>query len=319
MTKTLSALATLSVAVSAAATPSASPPANAASAVRTSEVAERGLVGTLYLPKAEPAASIAPVLVLGGSEGGLKGGMPAAARHLAENGFMTLHLAYFALPGLPSDLELVPIEYLQRGVSWLQAQPGVSRDWLAIVGVSKGAEAALVLATLDTRIKAVVAGAPSSYVWPGLNACDSGHSSWSYRGKGLPALPCGTGPSVTDAFSAYSQGLERRHNFPEAAIRIQDSSASVLLVCGGKDTMNPACEMSSHLLHRRRSDTSITLLAYPDAGHLGFGVPVPATNPNFSRLGSLGGSAEANAAARADSWPQALRFLKSSFAARPSK
>jgi uncharacterized protein len=289
-------------------------PTEPATTVTTIDVSEGGLVGKFYRPGGDSPGSRPAVLVLGGSEGGLRGGMPAVARELAANGFAAFHLAYFGVPGLPDDLELIPMEYFQRALSWLQRQPGVARSWVGVVGVSKGAEAALVLATLDQRIQAVVAGAPSSHVWPGLNACDSGRSSWSLDGSGLPALPCGVGKSVDGPYSAYSVGLKRRAEFPASQIKIQNTAAAVLLVCGERDKMNPACEMSRQLVLQRGAGPSIRLLAYPDAGHLGFGVPVLASHPNFAALGSLGGSPQGNAAARLDSWPVVVSFLGSSWA-----
>jgi hypothetical protein len=41
------------------------------------------------------------------------------------------------------------------------------------------------------------------------------------------------------------------------------------------------------------------------------------TSPNYERLGSIGGTPDGNAAARTDSWPKALAFLKEHLAAVP--
>ncbi|MBK6705871.1 MAG: hypothetical protein IPG56_20360 [Caulobacteraceae bacterium] len=52
------------------------------------------------------------------------------------------------------------------------------------------------------------------------------------------------------------------------------------------------------------------VLAYADAGHLVFGPPVPRDNAFYQRLDMLGGTIEGNAAARADSWPRIVAFLR---------
>jgi dienelactone hydrolase len=53
----------------------------------------------------------------------------------------------------------------------------------------------------------------------------------------------------------------------------------------------------------------VTLLKYAGAGHGAFGPPIGHDTPAYALLDSLGGTADGNAAARADSWPKALAFL----------
>jgi len=282
-----------------------------AEAILVTEVNQLDIKANLYRPASASPKPFQAVLVLGGSEGAFRGGMPAVARSLAQNGFAAMHLAYFGLPGLPNDLELIPIEYFRNAITWLLKQDNVRQNTVAVVGVSKGSEAALILAVEDSRIVAVVAGAPSSYVWPGLNACDTGASSWTLQGLPMKVLPCGTGPSVVDTFTAYSAGLQKRAEYPEAAIPIEKSAAKVLLVCGESDTLNPACTMARELEDRASKTRNVTSMVFPNAGHLSFGVPVAASHPNFERLASLGGTAVGNAKAREQGWPAVIEFLKS--------
>jgi hypothetical protein len=51
------------------------------------------------------------------------------------------------------------------------------------------------------------------------------------------------------------------------------------------------------------------VLRYKDAGHAVFGTPREKTSPNYAALAKYGGSADGNAAARADSWPKTISFL----------
>ncbi|MDU0291699.1 acyl-CoA thioesterase/BAAT N-terminal domain-containing protein, partial [Saccharothrix longispora] len=74
--------------------------------VERTEVAERGLVGVLFEPA--DAGPHPGVLVLGGSEGGLR---EDDAALLASHGFAALALAYFGAPGVPDDLVEIPLEY----------------------------------------------------------------------------------------------------------------------------------------------------------------------------------------------------------------
>lgn len=53
----------------------------------------------------------------------------------------------------------------------------------------------------------------------------------------------------------------------------------------------------------------VTVLAYPDAGHLSVGFPVDPSSEFYDQLGSLGGSSAGNAAAREASWQETLTYL----------
>ena len=55
------------------------------------------------------------------------------------------------------------------------------------------------------------------------------------------------------------------------------------------------------------------VLAYGDAGHGVFGLPVALASPKYRYLGSLGGTPAGNQVARVNSWPKVLAFLHKVF------
>ena len=116
------------------------------------------------------------MLTLTGSVGGLT--MTDTSIALQAEGFTVLLLSYFRGPGQNPNAELVPLEYFATALAWLRRQPEVDSARVGIVGVSKGAEAALVVAVRHPELKAVVAALPSSVVWPGITAS-------GYRGNAL--------------------------------------------------------------------------------------------------------------------------------------
>lgn len=148
-----------------------------------------GLVGTLFVPPGSRA--ITGILILGGSEGG-NSAMDVAAQ-LASHGYTTLSLAYFGADSLPAAIDELPLEYFERAIALLRRQPHVDATRIVVFGTSKGAEAALLLASRDRGIRAVLAYAPSSVVWSCV--CTTEHSSWSVAGSGLASVPPGTDPS----------------------------------------------------------------------------------------------------------------------------
>lgn len=252
------------------------------------------------------------ILVIGGSEGGLDPQVDRDARALNRQGFSVLALSFYRAPGQPPAIDLIPLETFDRALDWLARQQEVDPDHLAMIGMSKGAEAALLMASERQDLSAVVAAVPSSVVWPGFDwASFRGlkHSSWSRAGQPVAALPYGTMRWRDGMSSIYANGLKQLARHPDAVIPVEKSRASILLICGGRDQVWPSCPMSDQIKARseRLGGPRVEILAYPDGDHGSFGSPLePGDTPR-----RFGFSAEApgSAAARADSWPKVTSFL----------
>src|SRR5262249_58035877 len=126
-------------------------------------LSEDGLVGRLVCPQV--GASALPVLVLHGSDGTLDT-TARVAEELASKGHASLALQYFGGPGLPPDLIEVPLEYVERGIAFLVTRSGSRR--VALLGISKGGELALLVASRSPQVGAVMAVLAGSPVWPGV-------------------------------------------------------------------------------------------------------------------------------------------------------
>src|SRR5262249_8541764 len=103
-------------------------------------VDEPGLIG-LYARPTSPGPHPGVIAVTGSSGGFGPTGLWAQA--LADHGFATLAVAYFGLPNLPSELRQIEVEVVGRAAQWLDTRPEVSAAPLAIMGVSRGSELAL--------------------------------------------------------------------------------------------------------------------------------------------------------------------------------
>jgi hypothetical protein len=284
------------------------PPEIPTEAVRT-VVAQKGLVGEFYAP---PTPGRHPaILVLGGSEGGLQGSVPLA-RRLANEGYATFALAYFGAPGLPDQLDLLPVEYFRTALDWLEARPEVDRRRIGVIGVSKGAEAALEIASRYPDIRVVVVGVPSSVVWQSLNFTTV-NSSWTTGGKPVAFVPYDTSKPFTGVYNIYADSLATLAQHQDAIIPVEKINGPVLLVSGASDGMWPSGPMSEQVIARLDAHHfrfEHRLLNYPNAGHGAFGAPIAADNPRAQTLARFGGTLEGNLAARADGWPKVLAFLK---------
>lgn len=276
---------------------------------------ERELSGGLQgIAVGEPGADKVGVLVLTGSSGRVD---VSRARLFAGHGALALALRYFGGPGQSTGICEVPLATFTRALDWLRAQ-GV--EHIGVVGLSKGAEAALLLASYDARVDAVVAISPSSVVWanvgPGLDGQVYPYrSSWTWQGAPVPFVPyldSWRGPAGDEpvAFrSLYAESLAADPKVAErAAIPIERTRADILLVAGGDDQMWPSTDFAARLAARReRSGLPVEIVSNPNAGHRPI-LPGEDALPPSPRY-VYGGTPEADAALGAAAWPRVLTCL----------
>jgi dienelactone hydrolase len=273
------------------------------------------LTGTLFVPTStRPTRAL---LVLGGSEGGNSAADVAAL--LASRGYTTLSLAYFGVAPLPPELDRIPLEYFGRAIDFLGAQPGVDSTAIGVLGTSKGAEAALLVASRDPRVRAVVAYAPSHVAWSCICSAAT-HSSWSLDGTDVPHVPPGRDPSVTTAAGQPTRPVVHyRHRLRDSAaverarIGVERINGPVMLLAGEDDALWPSAEMARAVRMRLATTpgrSGDSLLVYAGAGHrIGKAfLPAGTTRVAGGRI-ETGGTARANTAAQAAAWPRVVRFL----------
>ena len=231
-----------------------------------------GIRGVLVWPGRNWPAGRPGVVVLSGSSGRIES---ARARLIASQGASVLALGYFGGPGEPAGICLVPLETVIRAVELLR-EAGCRP--IGLVGTSKGAEAALVVATLDDRIDAVVGISPSSVVWANIGAGADGvefplRSSWSWGGHGLPFVPYDPDwrPATSTEPPAYRElYLSSLARYAEAAataaIDLNRTRAHILLVAGGDDQVWPSGRFARDLASTRPTG-DVLVVEHRDAGH----------------------------------------------------
>jgi dienelactone hydrolase len=288
------------------------------------EVREPGVWG-LFARPAGPGPFPA-VIAFGGSSGGL-GPAAAWAPALASHGIAALSIAYFGVPGLPEALVRIDIEVVAQAADWLLRRPDVDPGRIAVMGMSRGSELALLAGAFLDPVRSVVAFAPSGVCWSGLDAHGPvGAPAWRFSGDDIPCAgiqPAGyplpeAAPGSPIALRPFFEAMLRDRDAIRAAeIPVERAKGPILMVSGEADAMWPATEMSQIAEHRadeRGFIHELTHLRYPGAGHLCGGVPgTPAPSesrhPLTGQVYSFGGSPAANARARADSWPRVLQLL----------
>jgi len=273
-------------------------------------ITDDGLLAN-YFPARQKGPAI---LALGGSVGGLSAPTNDFSKALQAKGYSVLHLSYFRAPGQNPRLELIPLEYFNTALAWLQRQPEVDAGRLGIIGVSKGAEAALLVAVRHPELKVVIAALPSSVVWPGIvweGTSGKIGSSWSERGQPIPHMPHVPYDAQKGGTMAenYAVSLRAVKQHPEAVIPVERIAGRLLLVCGELDEISPTCPMSQQIQERlseyRRP--AATLLTYKDAGHRAFGVPLPPDHPALANDTVIARNLNK---VLAESWKHTLAFLE---------
>jgi dienelactone hydrolase len=260
-------------------------------------VHDNGLVGVFYQPAG--ATRHPAMIVVSGSGGGVPGPWSDAGG-LASRGYAVLALAYFGVDHLPRSLHNIPLEYFGTALDWLRAQPSVDPDRIGLLGTSRGGELALLLGSIFSQIKTVIAIVPSDVVWGGC--CDvRNESSWTIGGRPLVWATPGN-----------SFRTER------AAIQVERIHGAVLLISGKRDHIWDSSLMSERVmdrLHRNNFGYLYEHLSYENAGH-GIGRPYTSTmeinrvvHPLTHRVIDLGGTPAGTAHAREDAWKHILAFL----------
>ncbi len=292
----------------------------------------RSIIGRLFIPSGKGPHPT--VIVLSGTGGGFDLDKAAV---LSRHGFATLALAYFGIPPLPTWLNRIPLEYFEAALGWLKAQPEIDALRIGVLGISRGAELALLLGTRFPEVHAVAAYAPSSVAWAaGGRDKVTGEiiPSWTWQGSPvrfapLPlrgfmwrsAIPVAVLKRLVMFKNLFRAGLRNRERIEHAAIPVERIRGPVLLVSGGDDHLWPAAEMSEAIVARLKNNGfahAVEHLHYPRAGHMLRYPYLPTTSRESGNTYlrgakfSFGGTPEADAEAQTDAWRRVIAFFKGS-------
>lgn len=251
------------------------------------------------------------VVVYGGSEGSPD---YDRAQQLADDGYDVLSLFFFGQPNQKPTLANVPLEqfdevadYIDEHVENSSDTADGTRDPVTVIGTSKGAEFAELLAARGYPVDNVVAFAPAHYSYSGLDFA---------RGQELPSF---TDRGETVEYASFREAsisagakmmwdmatsypVSYRPTYESAAANAGDNAridlsgfgGNVLLFGGEDDQMWQSADAARALAEQ---GGNIEVHTYPDAGHAFF--PNADDVPNGWQI-MLGGTVEGNRAAHDD-------------------
>ncbi|MBL8919633.1 MAG: acyl-CoA thioesterase/BAAT N-terminal domain-containing protein [Myxococcaceae bacterium] len=293
------------------------------------ETTAAGLYADFYRP---PGPGPFPgVVVFGGSEGGLGGGQ-LTGQGLVREGFAVLAVAYWGVPGKPSGMSRIPLETFQRAVARLRQLPDVQQQKVALLGVSRGGEAALLAgSSFPADVQAVVALVPSGFAWAAPGSSTT--STWTLDGGDVPFLAWPTGSSsvitrdagyqVTFSAPFFLGGYEAARDAGlagRAQIAVENVNGPVLMLAAGDDGVWPSCALTSPAWERlvdaghalARGDQFV---CFPGAGHsinpsrAGFPLADLIDRGTASTRSGYGGSASTDNDVNHALWPLIRGFL----------
>jgi len=282
-----------------------------------SEIAGEGFVANLYLPVCQSKCPV--VLLVGGSGGGIDW-QDYMGEVLARNGFAAVAVAYFATERLPKELNQIPLEYFQRVLAYVRSHPSLSSERVGIAGNSKGAELALLFASNDSGIRAVLGFVPSSVVWQSLpssvawdRSADQAprQSSWTFKGQPLAFVPYVAATPSESLADMYRRSLKQDELVERAAIPVERINGPILLLSGKQDTTWPSSLMGDMVVKRLREHAfafPYEHIAYDDAGHMIH--TRAATNLRGTPATRRGGTESGNRIAQDDAERRMLEFFR---------
>jgi hypothetical protein len=263
-----------------------------------------GLVAHLYRPTG--ASRAAAVILVGGSGGGI-GWQDEIAGLLAKRGLVAMAVGYFAMDGLPKELEKIPLEYFDRAIHWLARQPSVDSTRLGIGGVSKGGELALLLASMHPELKAVAVFSPSGVVFQSIAEGYPRTSSWTFGGKEVPFVPYGAVANPATTAEIYLAGIKdvSPDSLEAATIKVERIRGPILMLAGKADNLWASAtlaELVAERLRAKRFAYPVESVGYADAGHL-------ISSIRTDDVTRRGGTVDGNAFAQRDGQTRFLEFF----------
>jgi pimeloyl-ACP methyl ester carboxylesterase len=164
-----------------------------------------------------------------------------------------LAVAYFGEEGVPKEVDRIALEGVHAAIIEAAKDPKINRDCIALVGGSKGAELALLMASRYSDIKSVVGIVPGNAVFAGHTSLLN-TSSFSSHGEQLPFVPVpwSAMPHLIkrDLRGAWDEMVKDEEAVAKAAITVEKINGPIFLLSATQDEFWPSAEMSEAMIRR---------------------------------------------------------------------
>ncbi|CAO2586871.1 Acyl-coenzyme A thioesterase 1 [Lemmus lemmus] len=271
--------------------------------VRRVPVREGRVRATLFLP---PGNGPFPGIIdLFGVGGGL---WEYRASLLAGKGFAVLALAYYNYDDLPKNMAIFHLEYFEEAVNYLLSHPQVKGPGIGLLGISKGSELGLAMASFLKGIKAAVfINGSVAAVW----------NTICYKDETIPPVSLlrdqikMTKDGLLDVVEVLQSPLVETKSF----IPVERSDTTFLFLVG-QDDHNWKSEFYANEISKRleaHGKEKPQIILYPEAGHYieppYFPLYKAGMNVLVGTYITYGGEPKPHAMAQVDVWQQLQTFF----------
>lgn len=216
-------------------------------------------VGYRLYEQADSRGELAPLVIyIGGSEGGFPTHRDDVPTVLLGAGFSVATIGYFDFEGGPSTLAEISVDAIIEQIESSKRSYKDGYICTGVIGVSKGAELTLFMASQRKVADAYVAAAPSSVVWQASEVTLRRRSSWVQNGAPVPYLKypwfskgtVGVLMGRAGYRAIHTAGLNRERSAAKAAIAVELVEEPVLLMSARQDHVWPSYEMALAIMER---------------------------------------------------------------------
>ena len=213
-------------------------------------VREGRLRGSLYVPSGK--GPYRAILDIYGGGGGLQ---EIRASLLASHNYVTFAIAYYSYDDLPKSSDGIELEYFLEAIDFLLTLPYVQKSGIGVLSISFGGSLAMHIATLCSKVKAVV-----NICGP---SCITGNTKTTFRKEQVSFALNASKIKKTEKGMVY---FECNPVIEERCVHIEKAvNCRFLFIYGECDkTVSPSHGV---LLHSRCPNRS-KLIIYPEAGHI---------------------------------------------------
>lgn len=289
--------------------------------VKPTSVNESGFQGTLYVK--DGLKNKTAIILLGGGPWGAYW-----AQEFATNDMVGFSLPYIGSAGLPTLPEDIDLAYFENAIQWLGKQQEVNPDKVLVMGASRNAELALVIAsTLPEIVSGVIAYAPSSVSWSNTVLPYNSNTlkpSWTYNDMDIPYVPMkkisGNDSNKINMLAYWEEGLANTDVVNNAIIKVERIAGPVVLFSGLDDKVWPSAKMADMIAKRLKENDfkyPVKNIQYENAGHLISSNPAQKSNERIGTIGIdgkkyeylYGGTTEGDFKAKKDAKTHLIQFL----------
>ena len=200
------------------------------------------------------------VIGLGGSEGGnawTSNYWKTTREEFVARGYAFLAIGYFGCRGTPKILDRIAIDDVYKAIKTAQNHQKINKEKVAIVGGSRGADLALLLASYYKDINCVIAMSASHAVFPG-HTQNFNTSCWKFEGNELPFIPVNDAavPFLIkgDLSSAFEAMLLDTIAEKQSLIKVEKINGAILLLTGKADEIIPATAMAQKMVSKLKEN-----------------------------------------------------------------